>query len=218
MRTWTSRAVLGLGPPLMAALARSWRVEVVNPEAARALLEPGGCYVLVSWHDALLPVLWHHRGRGIAAVVSEARDGRYLARLAERLGFGVIPGSSTRGGRRALLGAIRTLRAGIPVGLTPDGPRGPRREVKPGAVAAAQAGEMAILPVHAEARPGWRAGSWDRLLVPGPFATVRLAYGEPFRVDRGPGARADGMIRLSEALNHAARMAAWPNGGAIPTG
>lgn len=217
-QTLSSRAVLGLGPPLMAALARSWRVEVVNPEAARALLGPGGCYVLVSWHDALLPVLWHHRGRGIAAVVSEARDGRYLARLADRLGFGVIPGSSTRGGRRALLGAIRTLRAGIPVGLTPDGPRGPRREVKPGAVAAAQAAEVSILPVHAEARPGWRAGSWDRFLIPGPFARVRLAYGEAFRVERGADARLAGMTRLAQALNDAARMAAWPNGGATPTG
>ncbi len=218
MHTWGSRTVLGLGPPLLEALARSWRVEVVNPEVGGALLAPGGCYVLVSWHDALLPVLWHHRGRGIAAVVSQARDGTYLARLADRLGFAVIPGSSTRGGRRALLGAIRSLRAGTPVGLTPDGPRGPRREMKPGAVAAAQAGEVALLPVHAEARPGWRAGSWDRLLVPGPFAAVRLAYGEPFRVERGADARNHGMNRLAQALNDAARMAAWPNGGATPTG
>jgi hypothetical protein len=218
MKNWSARAVLALGPPLVDALARSWRVEVINPDLAAGLLAPGGCFVLVSWHDALLPVLWQHRGRGIAAVVSEARDGRYLARLAERLGFGIIPGSSSRGGRRALLGAIRALRSGTPVGVTPDGPRGPRREVKPGAVAAAAAAEVAILPVHAEARPGWRANSWDRLLVPAPFARIRLAYGEPFRVGRGAEARAQAMTTLVQALNEAARVAAWPNGAATPTG
>jgi lysophospholipid acyltransferase (LPLAT)-like uncharacterized protein len=212
------RAAFHFGPPLMEALARSWRVEVLNPELGRPLLTPGASFVLVSWHDALLPVLWYHRAQGIAAVVSEAQDGRYLARLAERLGFGVIPGSSTRGGRRALLGAIRALRAGTPVGLTPDGPRGPRREVKPGAVAAAAAGEVPILPVHAEARPAWRAGSWDRMLVPAPFANVRLAYGEPFLVGRGAEARAAAVTRLAQALNDAARVAAWPNGAATLTG
>jgi len=218
MGRWSRRLASGLGPPLMEALARSWRLEVVNPEMGGTLLAPGGCFVLVSWHDALLPVLWHHRRRGIAAVVSEARDGRNLARLATRLGFGIIPGSSTRGGRRALLAAIRALREGTPVGLTPDGPRGPRREVKAGAVAAAQAGEVPLLPVHAEARPGWRANSWDRLLVPAPFATVRLAYGEPFRVRRGAEARLQGMARLTQALNEAARVAAWPNVGATHIG
>lgn len=218
MNSWGRRAAFYLGPPLMEALARSWRVEVLNPEFGQALLAPGAAYVLVSWHDALLPVLWHHRALGIAAVVSEARDGQYLARLAERLGFAIIPGSSTRGGRRALLGAIRALRAGTPVGVTPDGPRGPRREVKPGAIAAAAAGEVPILPVHAEARPAWRAASWDRFLVPGPFASVRLAYGEPFRVGRGSEARAAAVARLAQALNEAARVAAWPNGAGTPTG
>lgn len=217
MTDWSERTAFHLGPPLMAALARSWRVEVRNPGIGEALLDSGAAFVLVSWHDALLPVLWHHRARQIAAVVSEARDGRYLARLAERLGFGVIPGSSTRGGRRALLGAIRALRSGVPVGITPDGPRGPRRVVKPGAVAAAAAGEVAILPVHAEARPAWRAASWDRLLVPAPFARVRLVYGEPFRVSRGSEAREAAVHRLASALNEAARAAAWPNGAAIPT-
>lgn len=212
------RAAFVLGPPLMHALAGSWRVEVLNGEVAGALLDDGSPYVLVSWHDALLPVLWHHRARGIAAVVSEARDGQYLAQLAVRLGFAVIPGSSTRGGRRALLGAIRALRAGTPVGLTPDGPRGPRREVKPGAVAAAAAGDVPLLPVHAEARPAWRAGSWDRMLVPAPFAKVRLAYGTPFRVGRGADERKRAMARLAQALNEAARVAAWPSGAATPTG
>jgi lysophospholipid acyltransferase (LPLAT)-like uncharacterized protein len=206
------------GPGAMRWLARSWRIELVHPERWQALRASGVPYVLLSWHEALLPVLWQHRELGIAAVVSEARDGQYLATLARVLGYRVIGGSSTRGAHRALRGAIRTLAGGVPVGLTPDGPRGPRRVVKPGVVAAAERGGALILPVHAESRPAWRAGSWDRFLVPPPFARVRLAYGEPFEAMAGGHNRDQATARVARELEAATRLAAWPDGAAILTG
>lgn len=207
-----------LGPLLVRSLAWTWRIEVVAPEHWAALERSRRAYVLLSWHEALLPVLWHHRRRGIAALVSEARDGRYLARLAGMLGYRLIPGSSTRGGVKALKAAIRALEHGTPVGLTPDGPRGPRRVVKPGVVAAAGRGGAVILPVHAEARPAWRARSWDRFLVPPPFARVRLAYGAPFVVEWQREGREAGVARVTRELEAAARLAAWPDVAATPTG
>jgi len=207
-----------LGPALIRCLAWTWRIEVVRPERWAGMMAAGQPYVLLSWHESLLPVLWHHRRLGIAALVSEARDGQYLAALARLLGYRLIPGSSTRGGVKALRGAIRALEDGIPVGLTPDGPRGPRRVVKAGVVAAAERGGAVIVPVHAESRPSWRAKSWDRFLVPPPFARVRLAYGEPFTLERDPAGRQAGLARVTRELEAVTRLAAWPDVAATPTG
>ena len=200
------------------AVARSWRIEVVGRESWTQVAATERPYVLLCWHDALLPVMWHHRHRGIRAVVSEARDGQYLAAFASSLGYGLIRGSSTRGGRRALLGVISALRQGVPVGITLDGPRGPRRILKRGALAAAARTGAMVLPVHADARPSWRAGSWDRFLVPPPLARVRVAYGAPFEVGPGPAAAQVALSRAVRELDDAARLAAWLDGAATATG
>jgi len=186
---------------------------VLGEEGWRRVEAGGRPYVLLCWHEALLPVMWHHRHRGIAALVSEARDGQYLSSFAGSLGYGLIRGSSTRGGRRALRAAIRALEQGTPVGITPDGPRGPRRIAKPGAVTAAARSGAVVLPVHADAWPAWRARSWDRFLVPAPFATVRVAYGEPFEVATGDVAEEAALTHAAQELDQAARLAAWPDGG-----
>ena len=154
-----------LAPLVARVVAGSWRVQVIGGEVWDVVARSGLPYLLLCWHEALLPIMWHHRGRGIAAVISEARDGEYLAQFASRLGYGTIRGSSTRGGRRALAGAVRALDAGTPVGITPDGPRGPRRVAKPGAILAAAMTGALIVPVHADARPAWRARSWDRFQI-----------------------------------------------------
>ncbi len=205
-----------LAPPLARAVARSWRMELVHPERWEAVRVSGRPYVLLSWHESLLPVMWQHRGLGIAAVISQARDGEYLSRFAGSLGYRLLRGSSSRGGRRALAGAIRALRAGVPVGFTPDGPRGPRRVAKPGAFLAAVRGGALVLPVHAEARPAWRAGSWDRFLLPWPFARVRLVYGRPVDAAllQDP---AEVATRVTGELTEAMRQGAWPDGAAIRT-
>jgi lysophospholipid acyltransferase (LPLAT)-like uncharacterized protein len=116
-----------------------------------------------------------------------------------------------------LRGAIDALKQGIPVGLTPDGPRGPRRELKGGAVVAAMQGDAVIIPVHVEARRAWRANSWDRFLLPYPGTRVRLAYGEPIVLDASM-TRRDVVARLTTELEQVERLAAWPFAGATPTG
>ncbi len=148
-------------------------------------MESGRPFVFLLWHEVLLPLLWQHRGQGIAIVVSEGREGQYLADYAEGLGYRIVPGSSSRGGMRALLGAMRVLRRGGTLAVTPDGPRGPRRVVKPGAVRAAQSAGAMILPVHAIVSRSWQLDSWDRMVVPRLWARVAVQYGEPFSVAPG---------------------------------
>ena len=110
-------------------LAASWRIRTIDEERWRPLYEARRPHVFLLWHEALLPLLWHHRRQAIAIVVSEARDGQYLADFAVSLGYRTVRGSSRRGGARALLGAVRELKAGYAVAFTPDGPTGPRRGV-----------------------------------------------------------------------------------------
>jgi len=158
-----------------------------------------------------LPLLWQHRHQGIAIVVSEAREGKYLADFATSLGYRALYGSSTRGGTRALLGAVRELRAGRAVAFTPDGPRGPRRELKPGVIAAAQRGGAFIVPLHAESGRAWRLNSWDRLMIPKPFAPVWISYGHPFQVGDGEEGFAEGVARAARSLDQLSSTDSWPD-------
>lgn len=203
--------------PLVRALAGSWRIRLVHEERWRALQQEGRPVVFLLWHEALLPLLWQHRSQGITIVVSEARDGQYLSDLATALGYRAVRGSSTRGGARALLGAVRELQAGRSIAFTPDGPRGPRRELKPGVIAAAQRGGGIIVPIHAETDRAWRLHSWDRFMIPQPLARVLITYGHPFAVGPGEDGFADGLELAAAGLAEVSRKEAWVD-GAIATG
>jgi lysophospholipid acyltransferase (LPLAT)-like uncharacterized protein len=200
-----------VGVPLMLLLAATWRVERRHHERFLAFMAGGGPRLLLLWHETLLPLLVTHRNLGVSVVVSEARDGRYLADFATRLGYGAIGGSSHRGRVKAMRGALRELAAGAAVALTPDGPRGPRRSIKPGALEALQSVGGRVMLVYASARPALRVNSWDRFLVPLPFARVRLAYAEPFQVNPG----ADGLAAAVECsrsgLAALEEEVAWPS-------
>lgn len=198
--------------PLVSALARTWRVETVHEERWRALVDARRPHVFLLWHDALLPLLWRHRGRDVTIVVSEAKDGQYLSEYARRIGYREARGSSSRGGVRALIGVVKTLRAGGVAAFTPDGPRGPRRELKGGVLLAAQRGGGLVVPLHAAASRAWRLASWDRFLVPKPFARVRIAYGTPFEVGSGEEGLAAARVRAEAELAGAVREARWDDG------
>ncbi len=188
----------------MRLLAATWRLRTVHEERWRPLYEARRSHVFLLWHEALLPLLWQHRKQSIAIVVSEAREGQYLADFAVSLGYRTVRGSSTRNAARALLGAVRELRAGHSVAFTPDGPRGPRRELKPGVVAAAQRGAGVIVPIHAEANRAWRLSSWDRLMIPQPAARVTVSYGRPFEVGPGEEGLAEGLAEAAARLEEIA--------------
>jgi len=189
-----------VGTPIVTGLARSWRYRTVGEERWQRVKGSGEPYIFLLWHEAFYPLLWHHRNLGIAIVVSLGREGQYLGDYASRLGYRILPGSSSRGGARALLGAVRALDEGSPVAITPDGPRGPWRCVKPGVVQAAQRAGAWIVPLHAIAEPSWRLGTWDRLVIPKPRATIVVGYGEPFRVARGAESLPGAIDRAREAM------------------
>ncbi len=189
-----------LAPPVMASLGSSWRVQVHAGERRNRLIEAREPFIYLLWHETLLPLLWVHRHQGIAIIVSQGREGRYLSDYASGIGYTLLQGSSSRGGARALLGAVRALATGTPVAITPDGPRGPRREMKGGVVRAAERSGAWILPLHCAAGRSWRLSSWDRMLVPKPMSSLVVGYGEPFRIAPGSGTMEQGMQQCDEAM------------------
>jgi len=172
---------------IVRALFATTRARSVGEEDYRRRRERGERVILVAWHGQLLPLIHRHRGEGFVALVSEHGDGEYIARVMGRLGWGTVRGSSTRGARKGLKGLLRAAREGRDLAVTPDGPRGPRGEVKPGALAVAQATGLPLQPLAAAASRAWRLSSWDAFLVPRPFSRVCVAYGAPRSVPRGLG-------------------------------
>ena len=180
------RVAIVVGRWLARLLAATWRVRVLGREGLDALRVAKTPLVIVIWHGELLPCLLAHRNEGIAVLISEHQDGEIIARIAEAMGYAPsVRGSSSRGAARALLRLVRTLEGGVDVGITPDGPRGPARMLAVGALAAAQRSGAPMVAIRAHASRAWRLRSWDRFMVPKPFAQVTLAYGTPTYVAAG---------------------------------
>ena len=197
---WSSR----FGAAFIKAIARTWRFRSVNEDAYRAERASGRPVVLALWHGEMLPLLFYHRNRQIAVLVSEHGDGEIIARILDDFGFRLVRGSSSRGAARALIAVDRELEAGFDVGITPDGPRGPRHSVAPGALLAAHRAGVRIVPLAASASAFWQLGSWDRFMIPKPFARVTIAYGDPLPVE-APSSREAG--ERTEVLANAMEVA-----------
>lgn len=174
------RWIVRLGGPLVRLLASTWRFEEVNAAPWRALRADGKPFIFALWHGHLLAQTWLRRREGITVMISEHRDGEIIARLVESWGYQTVRGSTSRGAGRALLGMVRELQSGKEFAITPDGPRGPAGEAAPGVLLASQRAHVPIVTMRSEVSRTWRLRSWDRFMVPKPFARVRVIYGDPW--------------------------------------
>jgi lysophospholipid acyltransferase (LPLAT)-like uncharacterized protein len=177
------RWIVRAGATIIRLLAVTWRVREVNGDVYRYALANGQRVIYAFWHGELLALLRHHRSEPIAVVISEHRDGEIIARICERFGYETVRGSSSRGASRALIGLVRAVASGLNGAVTPDGPRGPAHVFAPGAAIASQRTGAPILPIRVRASRAWRLRSWDRFLIPKPFARVDILYGELTPVD-----------------------------------
>jgi lysophospholipid acyltransferase (LPLAT)-like uncharacterized protein len=177
-----AKLIAALGYRLIAALGSTLRFETEGLEQFDAITGRGHQPIMAFWHGRILPATYYFRRRGIVVITSENFDGEWIAGIIERFGFGTARGSTSRGGSKALLQLTRELAAGKPVGFTVDGPRGPARVSKPGAIWLAKATGHPVLPFHLEADRYWSMKSWDRTQIPKPFAKVALVVGAPIHV------------------------------------
>jgi lysophospholipid acyltransferase (LPLAT)-like uncharacterized protein len=160
-------------------LGSTWRLSYEGPDP----LDRGEPILGAFWHRNLVAASFAFRDRGFGVAVSRSRDGDLITGSLVALGYGAIArGSSSRGGGAALLGLVRAVRSGTTISLQPDGPRGPARRAKPGIVALARVTGAPIVPIAFSGRPCLRLRSWDRALVPWPFARVVCRWGSPLHV------------------------------------
>ncbi|MEP6788249.1 MAG: lysophospholipid acyltransferase family protein [Acidobacteriota bacterium] len=159
------------------------RFEVRGVEHLDTIEASGKQPILCFWHDRILLSTYFFRNRGILVMSSQSFDAEYTARSIQRFGYGVIKGSSTRGGSRALIEMIRAMRDGFPAGFSIDGPRGPRYEAKPGPVTLAKKTGNPILPFVIEPQSFWTVKSWDKMQIPKPFTKAIVIISEPVYVD-----------------------------------
>ncbi len=168
-----------VGLVVLNLLARTWRIRAYGADSYQSLRRDARPFAFAFWHGTMLPLLWRHRGEGASVLISLHKDGEIIARMCEALGFRTIRGSTTRGGGRALLGLVRELEAGYEVAVTPDGPKGPRHKFAPGALMAAQRAQAPIVPIGVHCESAWHLKSWDRFMIPKPFARITVLYGDP---------------------------------------
>ncbi len=189
------------GQGVIRALARTWRYKAVGQESVMRLRADRKPILFTLWHGQMLPLLWFHRNEGVAALVSEHKDGEVIARILDWMGYALIRGSTSRGANRALLGIVRTLREGHDVAVTPDGPRGPRHKFAPGAVVAAHRAQAPIMPTVAHVDRFWQLKTWDGFIIPKPFAKITVAYGTPVQVSGdSPRVAAEEAPRLEQIM------------------
>lgn len=174
------RRIVRYGGWFLAVLARTWRVRERNAEAWRALHRAGKPQIVAFWHGEILGSAWFFRDQGITTMVSEHSDGEIIARLVALWGIDSVRGSTSRGAGRALLQMIRLLEEGKGFAITPDGPRGPAGVPQSGALLASKRSGTPIFPVRITASRAWHMRSWDRFMVPKPFAKVTVTFGEPW--------------------------------------
>ena len=187
LKRFEAAAIAATGYRLVAGLGATFRWRSEGIEHYNAVVRSGRQPIMAFWHGRILPATYFFRRRGIVVITSENFDGEWIAGIIERFGYGTARGSTSRGGRRALLQLKRDMAAGKPAAFTIDGPRGPARVAQPGAVWLAKATGNPVVPFHIEATRHWTANSWDRTLIPKPFATVSVAIGEPFDVPASAG-------------------------------
>jgi len=176
-------ALLRIGPWLAAQLIRlvhaGLRVESIGEQPLRELWAGQHQVILVFWHDQLLLMGKGYHGPGARVLISASKDGELIARTIGYFGYGAVRGSSTRGGRAAFREMLEIVREPVDLVLTPDGPKGPRHQVKDGVVQLARLSGRPVVPMAFACSRGYRFASWDRFLLPLPPGRGVFSFGAP---------------------------------------
>ena len=207
-RLLKSQAARDALPWIVARFIRLARLTTRFSERGRevpdAYWRAGKPFILTFWHGRmmLMAPVWP-AGTPMHMLISHHRDGEYIARAMGMLGIGTVRGSSNNGGTAALRRMLKAMEAGDCVGITPDGPAGPRMRASSGIIAAARLGGVPIIPVTFSVARCRILGSWDRFMLAWPFTRGVYLWGQPIHVprDADPAAQEAARLAVENALN-----------------
>ena len=175
---------------LLALLWHSYRIErIIGADIGEQLVADKTVCIPCYWHQQHLLCAniirqWIHKGFDASIVISASVDGEVPSRIAGAWGANIIRGSANQTGALVMRDMYGALKQGSSIITTPDGPKGPIFEFKAGNILMARISGAPLVPLACAANRSWRLKSWDRMLVPKPFARVVIAIGEPHGVPR----------------------------------
>ncbi len=186
---------------LIRLIGRTVRFEVIDWENHEEAARNGGLPIYSFWHNQIFLMTYWWRHRAIVVLTSKSFDGEYIARFIQRLGYGAVRGSSTRGAVGAVVEMVRLMREGCTAAFTVDGPTGPPYVAKMGPVLLAKKTGQPIMPIAITTQRAWKAPTWDSFQIPVPFTRARVYVASPIYV--AADADDDALMAKRDELQHA---------------
>jgi lysophospholipid acyltransferase (LPLAT)-like uncharacterized protein len=177
---WVSGSLWLIG----SVLGKTWRYSLEGTTFINPFVDRNKAVIYCFWHSHILPLAYIFRNVGVTAIVSASKDGDRATAVAQRWKHDTIRGSSSKNQVSVIRQCDRALRDNRGIVIIPDGPHGPRETVKPGAAMIALMTNTPVYPVFALPQKTWRLKSWDRFMIPKPFARITVRFGEPLLPSR----------------------------------
>ncbi len=160
------------------------RVKYLGKEIEEQLKEQGQTWIYAAWHENTAMTAWFIRNENVAMMASDSKDGELIARGISLFGNIPVRGSASKGGAKAVKAMVKLLKQGHSAAITPDGPRGPVRQLQKGVLYISLMSGSPIVAAHIAANREWVFPSWDKHRLPKPFSKVVVSYSGPYFIDR----------------------------------
>ena len=199
-----------IGSIYVLTVYKTSKVNLKNRKKIENLLERKESFIYSFWHDQLLmcPLTWQSNS-SIKVLISKHRDGDIIAQLISNLGFEAIRGSThktnkikNKGGLLSARKMIKSLKNGISIGISPDGPKGPRHKVSEGILSISRLSKSVILPVGIGFKKKWVLNTWDKFIIPKPFNEITVVWGDPISAITNDKNNHQFKIKLESKMNN----------------
>lgn len=181
---WLQNLIPRLAWIYLRIITKGLKYQIQGEENMKKFTDQGQPVILACWHGGLVVPMYYLRNKGIYVLSSTHRDSEYLAWILQRFGWRLVKGSTGRGGAKAFIEMMHKVQEGNLVSMTPDGPTGPAKQLKPGLLQLAAKTGAPIVPLGVSAYPCKKLKTWDSFLLPAKGAKAAIIFGQPFWIEK----------------------------------